>query len=87
MAVVEAPVPVLIDDLDIPHMQAHLYTWYTPGPGLRRTHCGIPLARDPHALMHRAEGTYQTIQFQPGETTCPVCGAPLCPVCLSATNH
>lgn len=84
MTVVEAPVPVLTDDLDIPDMHSHLYSRY-PSGSERIAHCGLPVSKDPHVSMHRAQGDSSPCEFHPGETQCPRCGAPICPDCLKGT--
>lgn len=73
------------DDLDIPDMQSHLYWFHQPGD-IRVTHCGITIDQDPHVRMHRAEGDNNPCVFEQGQTNCPRCGAPICPVCLSLSK-
>lgn len=70
-----------IDDAidDIPDMVAHLYRAWEPKP--RTAFCGVSGEQDGHGKMHRAEGAKGT-PWPPGTLECPICGAPICPVCL-----
>lgn len=65
---------------DIPDMVAHLYPRNEQKPRLSR--CGILNTEDPHAIFHYSRGIYNTACV-PGTSSCPACGAPLCPICYS----
>jgi hypothetical protein len=78
--VLEVPSEEVFDD-DAP-IEAHLYLHDSLLGTQSRAMCGLSKERD----LHDAHRTHRVATWEPGMTSCPVCGAPLCVDCLLAAS-